>query len=364
MKICIVSKEYPNPEGFGGVGTYTYNMALGLVKNGHQVAVITQTWPWLSGESMEDGIRVIRIPVPELDTHQQFFSRLKSIILPYTMQRKLWTRNVMAKLYELIHKESIQLVELSEYSLDSIPPPLPGSVRLVVRQHSPWDTVIDQSNRFTPLDTLLQKRFRKYLAKSADLVTCPSEKLADLIEKKWKISPYKIVIYPNMLDTDFYRPRKNIAVEKNTLLYAGRIERMKGLECLIRALVSVKKAVPDIRLRIINAGSFASADQMNYEKNIKQKIRNYGLEKSIEIKPRMNQNELIDEYCRAAVAVVPSLWESLPYAVLEPMSCARPVVASRCGGIPEIIQDQHNGLLAEPLNVSSFCGKILRILRN
>jgi glycosyltransferase involved in cell wall biosynthesis len=281
-----------------------------------------------------------------------------------SIERKIWTSRVIKRLQELAENKGIQLVEVSEFSLSTINFELPGQAQLIVRQLSPWNTARNKNEKNLFLDRFLQQQSTRKIAESSQLVTCPSQCMADLIENKWKISPYKIVIYPNPLDTGFFTPLEGVEVQGNSILFAGRFERMKGVESLVRAISNVKKSIPGIRLQMINAGGAQGDSENEYETFIRRKISDYGLEKNTDICPRLTQDELVKAYCRAAVVVVPSLWESLPYAVLEPMSCGRPVIANNCGGIPEIIHNQMDGLLADPLNVNSLTGKILRLLRN
>ncbi|MFH1760397.1 MAG: glycosyltransferase family 4 protein [bacterium] len=364
MKTCLISNEYHGHGNFGGVGSYTFNMAKALRLAGYKVTVIAKGSKNQSDTIDEPGIKAIFIPDTDEHLPKGIVERLKRRFTPLGIKRHLWTRAVLERLDKIVKEEDIRLVEVSEFSLDALSISLPENANLILRQHSPWDTTRDKSKKINAFDNFLQQRREKTLAHSANLITCPSQKLADFIEKKWSISPYKIVIYPNPVDTDLFKPCDDINVMENSIVYAGRIEHIKGVESLVRSIASVKKSIPQVHLRIINADSTPADRLSSYEKRVLNQVREYGLEENVEIISRLKQPDLVREYCSASIAVVPSLWESLPYAVLEPMACGCAVIASRCGGIPEIIQDQINGLLAEPLNVNSFTGKILRLLRN
>lgn len=64
------------------------------------------------------------------------------------------------------------------------------------------------------------------------------------------------------------------------------------------------------------------------------------------------------------VVVVPSLWEGLPIALLESMALGRTVVATNVGGVPEVIEDQGNGLLAPPQNAPALAEAVYRCWRH
>jgi alpha-maltose-1-phosphate synthase len=72
--------------------------------------------------------------------------------------------------------------------------------------------------------------------------------------------------------------------------------------------------------------------------------------------------EVAREVQRCGVLVLPSLTEMCPTVVLEAMSCARPVVASHRGGIPELVQDGRTGLLADPEKPATFADALVRVL--
>ena len=72
---------------------------------------------------------------------------------------------------------------------------------------------------------------------------------------------------------------------------------------------------------------------------------------------------LRDQYQRASVVVVPSIWpEPCPTVALEAMACGRPVVGSRIGGIPDLVEDGHSGLLVEPGDPVSLADALAAVL--
>jgi glycosyltransferase involved in cell wall biosynthesis len=82
----------------------------------------------------------------------------------------------------------------------------------------------------------------------------------------------------------------------------------------------------------------------------------------VEFSGPKDREELPAVYRSAAVCIVPSLYENFPYTCLEAMSCSCAVVASRVGGIPEIVTDQVDGLLVKPNDPEALAGAIVRVL--
>ncbi len=185
-------------------------------------------------------------------------------------------------------------------------------------------------------------KFLKLYEKNVDLFISPSlfmrEKLSEFGLDKSKIfylSPWvsEIKSPPSYTYSDFF-------------LYFGKISQEKGVETLIRAMEKTKKE----QLLIVGEGEEKERLQSYVNQNKIENVRFMGFIK------RSKLNELI-RACR--FVVLPSEWyENSPSAVYESFALGKPVIGSRIGGIPELIQDGVNGLLFEPKNVEDLRDKI------
>ena len=130
------------------------------------------------------------------------------------------------------------------------------------------------------------------------------------------------------------------------VMTVARLEKVKGIEFLIRA-------VKDFQLLIIGDGS----ERKNLE----------NLVKKLNLKERVNflgeiPNEKIPEYLAAADCfVLPSLKEGFGIAILEAQAAGVPVIATRVGGILDLVEDQKTGILVEPGNAEAITQAILKI---
>ena len=132
--------------------------------------------------------------------------------------------------------------------------------------------------------------------------------------------------------------------------YIGRLDPSKGVELLLEAFC--KDASVDAELWIAGSG------RSDYE----QSLRSQWASERVRFLGRVAQR---DFYPKVDVIVVPSLWEEpLGMVVAESMSFSKPVIGSRRGGIPEIIQDGENGLLFEPNNDGELKEAIRRLARD
>jgi len=141
------------------------------------------------------------------------------------------------------------------------------------------------------------------------------------------------------------------------ILTSCRIDRRKGLELVVLAAPNVLQKMPEAIFVIRGP-----IEDPRYSDELHRLIRDQGLEDRVLLSgERCTYQDLPGILSSAQVFVHPSLDESLGLAVAEALACGIPVIATRVGGIPELVQDMVNGLLVEP-DPSCVSNAILRIL--
>lgn len=186
-----------------------------------------------------------------------------------------------------------------------------------------------------------------------DVFITPSNFMKNkLIE--YGIKPSKIVHLNNFVSNTKYSKGSHNVVG-NYVLYFGRVEDSKGINLLIDAA----DKLPDINFKI--AGEF---DNQKDKKQILKQIKNRDI-KNINFLGFLNKNKLKEAILKSQFVVVPSVWfENQPYSILESFSLGKTVVASKIGGIPEIVKENHNGLLFDLNKKNDFYHKIHRLYNN
>lgn len=176
---------------------------------------------------------------------------------------------------------------------------------------------------------------------SIDKVICCSE----FMESQIKCNPAlknKTVALHNFADKE---PNKNMS-KKDYVLYFGRYSEEKGIKTLCQSAEKLK----DISF------VFAGSGELNEVVNSIPNIKNVGFKTGNEL------NELIEN---ARFSVYPSEWyENCPFSVIESISLGTPVIASDIGGIPELIENDVNGLLFESGNSDDLSKKIELLWNN
>ncbi len=166
----------------------------------------------------------------------------------------------------------------------------------------------------------------------------------------------RIAVIPNGVDLgEFGEPPARTDHAGVTVLFVGRLDpSQKGLEVLVRALAKLP-ASADVRLRLVGEdwGGVAKIQSLASQLGIADRITLVGA---------VSRTHLLQEYARADLLVLPSRFEPFGIVLLEAMAAGLPVIASRVGGIPEVVVDGETGLLVEPGDVEGLAAAMLRLV--
>lgn len=182
----------------------------------------------------------------------------------------------------------------------------------------------------------------------ADAVIAVSDGTRQDLNRLFKIDPAKMHIVYNGIDPDEYRPvdskealyRHGVDTEKPYALFVGRITRQKGIIHLVNA---IKHLDPDFQV-VLCAGA-PDTPEIGAEMRTAVEEARKTREGIIWIGEMIDNKSKIELYSHAGVFVCPSIYEPFGIINLEAMSCARAVVASAVGGIPEVVQHGTTGYL-------------------
>ncbi len=141
--------------------------------------------------------------------------------------------------------------------------------------------------------------------------------------------------------------------EPHTLLFLGRLEEAKGVFVLIQALARLGGVRPQLRAIIAGEGDLAGVRAAAAAAGVAGRVELPGWVAG-EAKARL--------LARAGVFVLPSRFEGVPMALLEAQAAGLPVVATRVGGIPQVVVEGYSGMLAEPDDVASLVAALKPVL--
>lgn len=213
----------------------------------------------------------------------------------------------------------------------------------------------------------MKKKMYTYLdrltACFCDKIICVSGALADEMVKRSKINPGKILIIHNGVelkrfdqigDTSYLLTESNTNSEDERIGAIGRLSYEKGHASLLKAVARLKKSFPRLKCLIVGDGPLREElEELCRELGISQNCIFLGARRDI---PEILS--ILD------LVILPSISEGLSMVLLESMAARCPAVASRVGGIPELIEDGKTGLLVEPENPLALAEAIRSLLEN
>lgn len=349
MRIALIADEDP---GWGGIGTYTGILGRALRDSGHDVHLVLRGWEE-DGEEELDGLTVHRVTVAEPSWRRGTVALVSH--LHVARESLLFS----ARAARALARIAPDVVEAPEFHATGLTSALRARLdrrapAVVVRLHTPAYLAARLAGEPANLDGRSGELLEAASVRAADRITSPSAALAHEVTRRWRLAPDRVEVVPNPVDSDLFVPGER-APDPACILVAGRVERMKGQDVLIEALPAIRRAVPSAHVRLVGADGGASAA-------VAQRSRELGVESAVSFEGAVAREELPAVYASAAVCVVPSRFEAFGYTCVEAMACGRPVVASRVGGLAEIVEHEREGLLVAPEDPAALAAAVIRLL--
>ncbi|AFK22365.1 glycosyltransferase family 4 protein [Pyrococcus sp. ST04] len=338
LKIALVSDWY-FPK-IGGVAVHMHNLAINLRLLGHEVSIVTNDV--ITGKEKEleslgiDLIKIGGIVYNSLNINWSVFAKGYDIL--FDQIRK----------FDVVHGQH----SFTPLSLKGVAAARDLRKASIITNHS---IDLENSSLLRAISRVSWPYFKRYLSKPHRIIAV-SRAAREFIKQFSKV-PVEVI--PNGVDISYFSPKdrdyaKEVISDKlnipkeNIILYVGRLEPRKGVSYLISAMQNVNG-----NLLIAGDGSLRSILIKKASIVSKNKIIFLG---------KINYSDLSLLYKAADVFVLPSLSEAFGIVLLEAMASGTPVIGTRVGGIPEIIDGC--GILVPPRNSKALASAINLVLSN
>ncbi len=365
LRICLLS--YRSNPHCGGQGVYLKNLSRALKDLGHDVDVISGP----PDPRLDEDIKVFRLTCLDLYNPEALF-RLPTLwelgdpinVLeclgvwtmgfpePFTFGLRAYRflRDKFEK-YDIVHDNQ---------SLSYALWPIKKHVPTVVTIHHP--ITIDrklaiQSVRM-PWSKLKMARWYSFVGmqkraslKFSQIITV-SKSARDDISKDFQIPRSRFRVIPNGINVDLFYPIPEIKRERNRIIVTNSADTpLKGLRYLLAAVAEVSKS-KDIKVTVIGAP----------KKNgdVVKLIRTLGIGDLVHFTGRIDNGEFVKQYAKAAMAVIPSLYEGFGLPAGEAMACGVPVISTTGGALPEVVGNA--GILVPPADSEALAKAVMKLL--
>lgn len=280
--------------------------------------------------------------------------KMEKISMHYVGSKSLFPVLTPWKLLSRVRKISPEVIHLPGGKPRGLPflyPFLKRVAPLVVTIHEPRPT------KYDPLLRAWKKRFEASLSlKYADCIIVTGESVKKEIEKTGFPENRTFSVPLGAFKTRLRWMSTKIGEEKNTVLFHGHISPVKGLNYLIRAALLVSKELEDFKVIIAGDGDLDKHRKMIEQHSQSFEIRNYFI----------HNKEAAELFQRASLIVLPYCSEYTAKSGVLSVAYAfsKPVVVTRVGALPEVVDHEHTGLLVPPDNVKALAKAITRLLKD
>jgi glycosyltransferase involved in cell wall biosynthesis len=370
QKVCILTSSFPRYEG-DPVSPFLFELCKHLVKIGHEVHVVAPHYP--GAQKFEK--------MKEINVHRFVYFRPKKLQIlaygnrmPYNIAEFKLAKLLIPFYMISLLKETLTVIK--EFKIDvftaywAIPQGIVGVLAKKITR-KPLIT------RIFPVELALASSKYKFCRPLLRAVIAESDGVVPVSNYTFKrlmelnCNPKKVEVIPEGVDLKKLEckrresqllERYDIEKGQKVVLSVGRLVQRKGFEYLIRAMPYLHSIFPSIKLLIVGSGP-----RERYLKSLKRKMR---LEDMVVLTGEIPEKELIALYSRADVFVLPSTVDSkgdtegLGVVLLEAMAFRKPVVATKVGGIPEVVINRKTGLLVEHKDSMSLAKAIQEVLTN
>jgi glycosyltransferase involved in cell wall biosynthesis len=224
---------------------------------------------------------------------------------------------------------------------------------------------------YKPISVTYNMMRERILWASGDRVLTVSQAIKEDIVDYYRLREGQVDVVYNGVDTSVFA--RNAAKEmpeevagfagKSVILFVGHFGLRKGLAYLLAAMPMILKEVPDAHLVCIG-GVPRWLGNEDYWGLLRSQIRKLQIDDKVTLLDAVPNAKLPAYYLGAKVLALPSYYESFSKVTVEAMSCELPVVATRAGGLMEVVQDGRTGILVGYGDSAELSDAIVRILKD
>jgi len=338
MKIGITC--YPT---YGGSGALATELGLDLARRGHEVHFITYAMPFRLRQYSE------RVYFHEVDTVSGRYPLFEHY--PYTLA-------LASKQHEVALRERLEVLHV-HYAIPHattawLAREMLGSqhpIKVITTLHGTDITLVGQEESFHTIT--------KFSIERSDAVTAVSEFLKEETIRTFGCGKCHISVIPNFVNLHEYRPveikqRDALCPPDHKLItHVSNFREVKRVKDVIRVFARIRRGMPATLLMIGDGPDRDDAEREARDLGVANDVRFLG--RIDPVAQLLQQSDLF---------VLPTQSESFGLAALEAMACGVPVVGSRAGGLPEVIEDGVSGILEPPGSVEAMGRRAAELLRD
>lgn len=203
----------------------------------------------------------------------------------------------------------------------------------------------------------LQRLRKRWVYHCSSVIVPVSEAAQADVCRCYHVNPKKCRVALNsMSDPLKGGPILDASEREDFIICAAHLGFGKGQDVLIRALPALKRTLKTVRVRFLGGGERLP--------ELKRLATDLGVEGCCDFQGHVSRQQVLHDISRACLSVLPTRAEAASYVLIESLAFGTPIVASKVGGIPEIIRDGVDGYLVPPDDAETLAGILVKLLGN
>ncbi len=359
--------DQPGTGDAGGMNVYVIELSRRLAQQGIEVDIFTRATSSALPTVVEaaDGVLVHNI-------HAGPFEGLTKIELPGQMcvfAREVLRAEAAQPLghYDAVHSHYWLSGQVGALARDRWGVPLVHSMHTMAKVKN---DALAAGDTPEPIARIIGE---EQVVEAADMLIANTDLEAKQLINLYDADPGRVEVVHPGVDLNVFRPfdkaraRADLGLpaDANVLLFAGRLQPLKGPDVLLRAVAELLRQTPALRSRIVvPVVGGPSGSGLEHPESLAQLSTELGLDDVVRFVPPVAQQDLA-RWCAAATLVaVPSYNESFGLVAAEAQATGTPVVAAAVGGLTTVVRDGHSGLLVEGHEARDWAAALRRVIED
>jgi len=333
MKIGIIC--YPT---YGGSGIVATELGKELADRGHEVHFISYAPPLrLSQGQSNTHFHEVQVTTYPLFDHSPY---ALALAVKMAEVAEMYALDLLHCHYAIPHSVSAYLAKSMLH---------PKRLPVVTTLHGTDITLVGQDPSYLPIT--------RFSIEKSDGITAVSRYLRDATYRTFGIEKEIAVIY-NFVNCDIYQPSTNSELRRSfaprgekIVIHVSNFRPVKRTPDVVDVFARVRRELPAVLLMVGDGPERSAAERAARENKVEREVRFLG-----------KQDNIGDLIATSDLLLLPSENESFGLVALEAMACEVPVIASRVGGIPEVLTDGEDGFLVPPGDTAAMAQHAVEIL--
>ena len=359
--------DQPGTGDAGGMNVYVIELSRRLAQQGIEVDIFTRATSSALPTVVEaaDGVLVHNI-------HAGPFEGLTKVELPGQMcvfAREVLRAEAAQPLghYDAVHSHYWLSGQVGALARDRWGVPLVHSMHTMAKVKN---DALAAGDTPEPIARIIGE---EQVVEAADMLIANTDLEAKQLINLYDADPGRVEVVHPGVDLNVFRPfdktraRADLGLpaDANVLLFAGRLQPLKGPDVLLRAVAELLRQTPALRSRIVvPVVGGPSGSGLEHPESLAQLSTELGLDDVVRFVPPVAQQDLA-RWCAAATLVaVPSYNESFGLVAAEAQATGTPVVAAAVGGLTTVVRDGRSGLLVEGHEARDWAAALRRVIED